>query len=48
MVRDEGKLPDTTMYLDLNQNFMRFDERIHRKIGPSKIEMVRCSDCKTY
>ena len=43
-------IPETSSYLDLslNQNYMRFDERIHRKIGPSKIEIVRCSDCKTY
>ena len=38
------------MYLDLNldQEFMIFDQRIHRRVGPSKIEMVRISECKTY
>ena len=43
-------IPETASYLDLslNQNYMRFDERIHIKIGPSKIEIVRCSHCKTY
>ena len=38
------------MYLDLNldQEFMIFDQRIHRRVGPAKIEMVRISECKTY
>ena len=27
---------------------MIFDPRIHRKVGPSKIELVRISECKSY
>ena len=29
-------------------HFMRFDERIHIKMGPSKIEKVSCAECRTY
>jgi len=47
---DPKSIPDTASYMDLNlnQNYMKFDERIHRKVAPNKLEIVRCSDCTTY